>query len=166
MSSMKGAPPLPPPIDEAATFQVMLDDLSKQPRSKESHTKFVKKVDSIPSMPLLVGAKRTSLAFSEQDFNGNFTGMWSSHHSMDLWIDQTRRSKTKGDINLYARGNKLFAFLFELKEDRDAIFRDGPYFFGSRGMYLNKWMMDFNPNEGIRMMIHVWRKLPRLPLSC
>jgi hypothetical protein len=34
---------------------------------------------------------------------------------------------------------RFLAFLFEDKEDRDTIFRNIPYVFGTRGMYLNQW---------------------------
>lgn len=33
-------------------------------------------------------------------------------------------------------------------------------------MYLNKWSLDFDPNEDIPNAIPVWVKLLRLPLSC
>jgi hypothetical protein len=40
-------------------------------------------------------------------------------------------------------GRGFYAFLFETKEDKDLIFRNGPYFFGSRGMFLNRWTLDY-----------------------
>lgn len=65
----------------------------------------------------------------------------------------------EGEIALSAVDNGFFIFLFEIKEDRDVVFRNGPYFFGSRGMYLNKWMLDFNPDEDIPTAKLVWVKL-------
>ena len=40
-------------------------------------------------------------------------------------------------------------FLFEKKEDIDLIFRNGPYFMGTRGMYLNKWDLSFELEKDI-----------------
>jgi hypothetical protein len=60
----------------------------------------------------------------------------------------------------------FFVFLFEKKEDRDLIFCSGPYFMGYRGMYLNKWTPDFNPENDILSTIPVWVRLPFLPLHC
>jgi hypothetical protein len=44
-------------------------------------------------------------------------------------------------------GKGFFVFLLENKADRDLIFKSGPYFMGSRGMHLNKWMVDFSPEN-------------------
>jgi hypothetical protein len=63
-------------------------------------------------------------------------------------------------------GRGFFAFLFENKVDRDLIFRSGPYFMGSRGMYLNSWTPDFNPENDIPNAVPVWVRLPFLPLHC
>jgi hypothetical protein len=43
-------------------------------------------------------------------------------------------------------------FLFEVKEDKDLIFRSGPYFMDSRGMYLNRRMLDFIPENDISVI--------------
>ena len=63
-------------------------------------------------------------------------------------------------------GQGFFVFIFEKKEDRDLIFRNGPYFMGSRGMYLNKWDLFFDPEKDIASSVPVWVKLPHLPLHC
>jgi hypothetical protein len=63
-------------------------------------------------------------------------------------------------------GKGFFAFLFEKKEDRDLIFRRGPYFMGAHGMYLNKWTPDFSPENDIPSAVPVWVRLPFLPLHC
>jgi len=58
------------------------------------------------------------------------------------------------------------AFLFEFKEDRDVIFRNSPYFFGARAMYLNLWLLDFDLDSDIPNAVSTWVRLLRLPLSC
>jgi hypothetical protein len=63
-------------------------------------------------------------------------------------------------------GNGFFPFLFEKKEDRDLIFRSGPYFMGGRGMYLNKWTIDFILENDIPSIIPIWVRMPFLPLHC
>jgi hypothetical protein len=63
-------------------------------------------------------------------------------------------------------GKGFFAFLFEFKEDRDLIFRSGQYFLGARGLYLNKWSLDFNPENDIPSAVPMWFKLPHFPLHC
>jgi len=59
----------------------------------------------------------------------------ATHH----WLDLNWKKMIQGQVSLTFCGKGFFVFLFEKKEDRDLIFRSGPYFMGSRGMYLNKW---------------------------
>ena len=55
-------------------------------------------------------------------------------------------------------------FVFESAEDRDLIFRNGPYFMGPQGLYLNKWTPDFDPSQDIPSAVPEWERLPFLPL--
>jgi hypothetical protein len=64
---------------------------------------------------------------------------------------------------LFAVGEGFFIFSFSSKEDRDLVFRSGPYFMGSRGLFLAPWTLDFNPETEITAG-PVWVRLPHLPL--
>jgi hypothetical protein len=46
------------------------------------------------------------------------------------------------------------------KEDRDLIFKSGPYFMGAPGIYLNIWIPDFNCENDISSELLVWVHLP------
>ena len=72
----------------------------------------------------------------------------------------------KGNIAIFAIGNGIFTFLLELRQVKDAIFRNGPYFLGSWGMNQNNWTLEFNPDEDVPKTISVWVNFPRLSLSC
>jgi hypothetical protein len=63
-------------------------------------------------------------------------------------------------------GRGYFLFEFTSKEDKDLIFRNGPYFMGPQGLYLNKWTLDFDPEEDNPSAILVWVRLPNLPIHC
>lgn len=63
-------------------------------------------------------------------------------------------------------GKGYFTFHFKSKEDKDFIFRNGPYFMDSRGLYLNKWTPDFDPELDVPSVVPVWVRLPHLPLHC
>ena len=52
--------------------------------------------------------------------------------NMDL---NTWRAKMKDNIAIFAIGNGFLPFLFELREDRDVVFRNGTHFLGSWRMY-------------------------------
>ena len=60
----------------------------------------------------------------------------------------------KISIKFYGMG--YFIFYFETKEDKDLIFRNGPYFMDMRGLYLNKWTLDFDPELDIPNVVPVW----------
>ena len=46
-------------------------------------------------------------------------------------------------------------FLFEKKEGRDLIFMSNSYFMVPIGMYLNRWTLDFDPENDIASTILV-----------
>ena len=46
------------------------------------------------------------------------------------------------------------------------IFRNIPYFIGPRGLYLDKWTPDFDPEVDIPTIVPFWVKIPHLPLHC
>jgi hypothetical protein len=68
---------------------------------------------------------------------------------MHHWLELNWRKLIQGQMYVAFCGKGFFAFLFEKKEDRDLIFRSGPYFMGAHGMYLNKWTPDFSPENDI-----------------
>lgn len=53
-------------------------------------------------------------------------------------------------------------FEFTAKEDKDLIFWNGPYFMGPQGLYLNKWMLDFDLTMDVPTTVLVWVRLPNL----
>ena len=48
----------------------------------------------------------------------------------------------------------------------DLIFRNIPYFIGTRGLYLNKCTLDFDLTENIISAISFWVWLPHLQIHC
>jgi len=73
---------------------------------------------------------------------------------------------TQGKIAIRFCGRGYYTFIFEPKEDRNLIFRNGPYFMDQRGLYLNRWTLDFDPEMDIPSTVPVWVRLPHLPLHC
>ena len=64
----------------------------------------------------------------------------------------------------YSIERGYFLFDFESKEDKDLIFRNGPYFIGPQGLYLNRWTPDFDPEADTPKAVPVWVRLPNLPM--
>ena len=70
----------------------------------------------------------------------------------------------KGGLQHCFCGKGFYTFLFENKEDKDLIFRSGPYFMGPRGLYLNQWTLSFDPEKDVPLVVSVWVRLPHLLL--
>jgi hypothetical protein len=60
-------------------------------------------------------------------------------------------------------GKGYFVFVFDNPEDKNLIFRNGSYFMGPQGLYLNKWTPDFDPAQDVPSAVPVWVRLPHLP---
>jgi len=91
-------------------------------------------------------------------------GLWPSPKAIDGWVQQNWRPLVYEGIQNHLVGRGYYVFVFDSPEDQDLIFRNGPYFMGPQGLYLNKWMPDFDPSQDISSAVPVWVRLPHLPL--
>jgi hypothetical protein len=127
-------------------------------------SKFIKKLDEIPSLELSPEDPcNCALFLAERTLIGKFTGLWPSPKTVEAWIEERWGPMIQGSILRSAVGRGYYAFSFSEKEDRDLVFRSGPYFMGSRGLFLAPWTLDFNPGVEITAA-PVWVRLPHLPL--
>jgi len=127
-------------------------------------SKFVKKLDEIPTVELSSSDPcRKAVQLAENALIGKFTGLWPSPKSVEKWMAEHWYPLTQGEISLFAAGRGYFVFLFATKEEKDRVFRSGPFFMGSRGLFLAPWTMDFNP-EAELTAAPIWVRLPHLPL--
>lgn len=65
---------------------------------------------------------------------------------------------------MYLCGKGFFTFLFYFKEVKYLFFRNGPYFMGRRGLYLNKWSLDLDTRLDVPTSVLVWVNLLHLPM--
>lgn len=129
--------------------------------------KFVKKLDSIPSVALPEEETcKAALNLAERGLIGQFTGLWPSPKLVEDWTQRNWKPLIKEGVKSYFVGKGFFIFVFESAEDRSLIFRNGPYFMGPQGLYLNKWSPDFDPTQDVPSAVPVWVWLPHLPLHC
>jgi hypothetical protein len=138
---------------------------SAGPKSKPSpSSKFVKKMEEIPSLELSPEEPcKLALLLAETTLIGKFTGLWPSPKTVEAWTDDRWKPLIQGNVSPLAVGRGFFVFSFSSKEDCDLVFRSGPYFMGSRGLFLAPWTLDFNPEAEITAA-PVWVRLPHLPL--
>jgi hypothetical protein len=166
MASGSGDPPQPPSPPDLAVFQTLISSYSKSAKGAPT-SRFVKRLEAIPKVSVHSPSSRPfSLRLAENSLIGKFTGLWPSPKAMALWLEQNWKKTIKGQLSTTFCGKGFYVFLFENKADRDLIFRNGLYFMGTRGMYLNKWTPDFSPENDIPSVVPVWVRLPFLPLHC
>ena len=129
--------------------------------------KFIKKLDAIPEIDLPSEQPiKIALALAERGLVGQFMGLWPSTRTTDDWIQRNWRPQLKNSVTCYPVGRGFFIFEFIAKEDRDLLFRNGPYFMGSQGLYLNRCTPDFNAEIDVPKEVTVWVRLPNLPVHC
>ena len=131
----------------------------------ETQQKFMKKMDSIPTVAL--SAKETcrlALNLADRGLIGQFTSLWPSPKATEGWVHRNWRPLVSAEIRSHFVGRGFFVFVFYYVEDRDLIFRNSPYFMGPQGIYFNKWTPDFDPTQDISSAVPVWVRLPHLPL--
>ena len=161
-----------PPVDSTegadaqSAFSTLVKSLLTQcPRP--SLSKFVKKLDSLQEVVLPPTLPRmAALSLAEWGLIGKFTGLWPSPKTVQRWIEKNWADKVSGKISIPFCGKGYYTFHFETRADKDLIFRNGPYFMDSRGLYLNKWTPEFDPELDVPSAVPVWVRLPHLLLHC
>ena len=129
--------------------------------------KFIKKLEEIPEIALPEEKPmEIALALAKRGLVGQFMGLWPSAKSTDDWIQRNWKPHLKQGVTCYPLSSGYFLFEFINKEDKDLIFRNGPYFMGTQGLYLNHWNLDFDPTVDLPKEVPVWVRLPNLSVHC
>jgi hypothetical protein len=61
----------------------------------------------------------------------------------------------KEGIRSHLVGRGLFVLAFDNLEDINLIFKNGSYFMGPQGLYLNKWSPYFDPTQDVLSAVPV-----------
>eukprot|EP00253_Pinus_taeda_P033123 PITA_33123 len=155
-----------PLISSEEAFRRLLTQKGKK-RPAPEVPKFIKKLEEVPEIALQEDQPiKIALALADRGLVGQFMGRWPSTKITDEWIQRNWRPQLKNSVICYAVGRGFFIFEFTTKEDRDLVFRNGPYFMGNQALYLNKWTPDFDPSVDVPKEVPVWVRLPNLPIHC
>ena len=150
----------------STAFERLIATQNKRSRRGEP-PKFVKRIEDVPEVALPPEETiRVALSLANRALIGQFTGLWPSPKTTDSWVQRNWRPLISKNVASYAVGRGYFLFDFESKEDKELIFRNGPYFMGPQGLYLNRWTPDFDPEADTPKAVPVWVKLPNLPMHC
>ena len=150
MASEGGGPRIPPPVPpEIDAFKNLITALGKKPANL-GLSKFVKKMTEIPEVSLLASRPcRIALNLTERCLIGQFTGLWPLPKATEAWMNRNWKPLIKESVSSFFVGKGYFVFVFESKQDKELIFRNGPYFMGPQGLHLNKWSPDFDPSQDV-----------------
>jgi hypothetical protein len=161
-----GASAPPPLIPNKEAFRRLVNSSGKKSVAP-AIPKFIKKLEDIPEIALPEERPmQIALALAQRGLVGQFMGLWPSSKTTDDWIQRNWKPNLAHGVTCYPVGRGFFVFEFISEEDRDLIFRNGPYFMGSQGLYLNKWTPDFDPMVDTPKEVPVWVRLPNLPMHC
>jgi hypothetical protein len=156
----------PPQIPDDEAFRRLVNCKGKR-TAAPLIPKFIKKLEEIPEIALPEERPmKIALALAQRGLVGQFMGLWPSSKTTDDWIQRNWKPNLTQGVTCYPVGRGFFVFEFISEEDRDLIFRNGPYFMGTQGLYLNKWTPDFDPLVDTPKEVPVWVRLPNLPLHC
>ena len=103
-------------------------------------------MDEIPSLELSPTDRcQKALILSKKALIGKFIGLWPSPKAVELWIVEHWNPILQGQLLSLHNWKVFFVFMFLSKEERDLVFRSGPFFMGSRGLFLAPCTLGFNP---------------------
>ena len=77
---------------------------------------------------------------------------------MSLW-------KPVGKIDCVGLGNDFVLVRFAVKDDCEAVLKNGPWFIGGNFLSIRPWVPDFNPSEAGISSVIVWVRLNELPIE-
>ena len=139
----------PPPDPKSVAFDRLIGTQNRISGLRDP-PKVVKRIEDVPEVALPPEeTMRVALSLADRALIGKFTGLWPSPKTTDSQVQWNWRPLISKNVASYSVGRGYFLFDFESKEDKDLIFRNGPYFMGPQGLYLNGWTPDFDPEEKV-----------------
>ena len=127
-----------PPKFHLNAFDRLIANHNKR-SGKGDPPKFVKRIEDVPEVALPPEETiQVALSLADRALIGQFTGLWPSPKTTDSWVQRNWRPLISKNVASYSVGRVYFLLDFESKEVKDLIFKNGPYFKGSQGLYLNR----------------------------
>jgi hypothetical protein len=74
-----------------------------------------------------------------------FMGLWPTKRTLRNWIKY--HWKLNGEVELHLGSKGFFTAVFMNLGDRDRVFKGGPYFHASAGLYMQPWKENFSPEK-------------------
>ena len=166
MDFRRGNPMGTPSDLRSEAFDRLIDCQNKR-SGKRATPKFVKRIEDVLEVALPPEeTMRVALSLADRALIRQFTGLWPSPKTTDSWVQRNWSPLIAKKVASYSIGRGYFLFDFGSKEDKDLIFRNGPYFMGPQVLYLNGWTPNFDPEADTPKAVPVWVRLPNLAMQC
>lgn len=89
-----------------------------------------------------------------------FNGFWPRTDALYQWIHSVWTKNCQ--IYLYSKG--FFIVCFHTEEEKEVVLNQGPWFWGSAGLFITPWFPDFDANTMVVSRMPVWVRMHNLPL--
>ena len=100
------------------------------------------------------------LLHKEKTLIYRFNALWKKTKDLLEWIDSNWPKDCK--VSLCSKG--FFLVNFPSREDILSVSRKGPWFWGSDGIFITPWFLNFDPLTMVVMKVPIWVRIPNLPL--
>lgn len=118
------------------------------------------KLEEIPSIEIVHPTlDEQTQQIAEKGIICRFNGLWPRTADLYQWIHSNWTNNCK--VLLCSKGFFITVFVFE--EDYQKALKEGPWFWGSAGLFLTPWFPDFDPSSAIITKLPIWVRLPNLP---
>lgn len=121
-------------------------------------------VDEVPESPSIpLDIPEVKCIFSDLQKNVvicRFNGFWPKSDALYQWIHTTWTTNCR--IHLCSKG--FFIVVFRVEEEREKALTEGPWFWGSAGLFVTPWFPEFDPNTMVVSRMPVWVRLHNLPM--
>lgn len=90
-----------------------------------------------------------------------FLGVWQSKRDLTKWIQQ--KWQPQGHIQIKLGVKDLYMIIFPNMQDKEKVFKNGPYFYYNVGLFMRYWEECYNPDKEKFLATLVWVRLFGLP---
>lgn len=89
-----------------------------------------------------------------------FNCYWPKPAELFIWI--YTNWTTNCEVHLFSKGFFIVKFLSAI--ERDIVMQEGPWFWGSTGVFITPWFPGFDANTMVVLKMPVWVRLHNLPI--
>ncbi len=119
----------------------------------------VEKLEGTPSIEIMHPTLDEQIQnYAEHAIICRFNGLWPCIANLYQWI----HSNWTNNCNVLLCSKSFFIVVLAFSEDYQKALTEGPWFWGSAGLFLTPWFPDFDPSIAIISKLPIWVRLLNL----